>query len=202
VYPTYKWQVYSRVRFGHTKDQRGSKSQELLYNIVKTVIPNIPVYSNYRLPLEDRKITKESLPSYEFDVSYSVLYISQKLTSKVFIPHLSLAFEYQGETHYFSSHIFGKASNRQRADQIKRNFAKQMGITLISIPFWWDKSPNSLASTIRHYRPEIDINEVFLSKSAIPSEMPAKFQNSQYFTANCAREFNNQVNPTRWYVCM
>ena len=120
-----------------------------------------------------------------------------RLFEKVFLPNLSLALEYQGETHFFSTHIFGKSSDRQRADQIKFHFASQMGITLISIPFWWDKSPNSLASTIRLYRPDITVNGV-LPASPISSEMPIKFQKRFRYTPNSSEEWNDQIDPTGW----
>jgi hypothetical protein len=90
----------------------------------------------------------------------------------IFLPHLSLAFEYQGEQHYVSN-FMGNLSVRQRRDQSKLKFASQLGITVISIPFWWDRSPNSLASTIQHYRPDIQIQT---KEPPIPAEMPAQFK--------------------------
>jgi hypothetical protein len=90
---------------------------------------------------------------------------------RIFLPHLSLAFEYQGEQHYVSN-FMGSPDIRQRRDQSKLKFASQLGITVISIPFWWDRSPNSLASTIQYFRPDIHIQ----AKEAppIPAEMPLK----------------------------
>jgi hypothetical protein len=119
------------------------------------------------------------------------------LQLKVFVPHLSLALEYQGETHYYSTHMFGKASDRQRADQIKQNFAKQMGITLLSIPFWWDKSSSSLAATIQAYRPDINADLIPLS-NPIPSEIPLKFQNKFSYIPNASKEYTEQLDPTGW----
>jgi hypothetical protein len=92
----------------------------------------------------------------------------------IFLPHLSLALEYQGEHHYFSSNYFGGLAIHQRRDQAKRKFASQFGITLISIPFWWDCSSDSLASTIEYYRP--DINLQAKEVPPIPLEMPVKFK--------------------------
>ena len=118
------------------------------------------------------------------------------MTIQVFLPHLSLALEYQGETHYFSSHIFGKASTRQRADEIKQNFAKQMGITLIPIPFWWDKSSKSLASTIQLYRPDIQFYNVSKMGLPIPAEMPAIAKNRFKYVPSVPKKFNGQVDIT------
>jgi hypothetical protein len=107
--------------------------------------------------------------------------------------------EYQGETHYFTSHIFGKATDRQRADELKANFAKQIGITVVAIPFWWDKSPHSLAHTIRLQRPDLNIPGL-LYKTSIPSKMPAKFQKRFNYTPNVSKGYSDKVDPTGWYV--
>jgi hypothetical protein len=117
---------------------------------------------------------------------------------QVFIPQYSLALEYQGETHYFSSHIFGKASDRKQVDQIKRKYAEQIGVTLISIPFWWDKSPHSLASTIHLHRPDINFNKAQLHIPPIPTEMPLTLQNRFRHIPNSAKEYQDQVDPTGW----
>jgi hypothetical protein len=95
------------------------------------------------------------------------------LILEIFLPNLSLAFEYQGQHHYFTNY-FGSSSVNQRRDQSKRKFASQLGITLISIPFWWDKSSNSLASTIQYYRPDINIQAK--NVPPIPLEMPIRLK--------------------------
>jgi hypothetical protein len=92
----------------------------------------------------------------------------------IFLPQLSLALEYQGEHHYLPTDLFGGLPVYQRRDQSKRKFASQFGITLISIPFWWDHSSASLSSTIQYYRPDINIQESKVPP--IPLEMPAKLR--------------------------
>jgi hypothetical protein len=97
------------------------------------------------------------------------------LIQEIFLPHLSLAIEYQGEQHYNLNKVyFGSVENNQRRDQAKRKFAKQFGITLIPIPFWWDKSPDSLASTLHYYRPDIKLQAKEVPP--IPLEMPVKIK--------------------------
>jgi hypothetical protein len=100
------------------------------------------------------------------------------MTRKIFLPHLSLAFEYQGEHHFLSVDHFGSSEIRQRRDQSKRKFASQLGITLISIPFWWDRSSNSLVSTIQYYRPDLGVGDSSSKGKAppIPLEMPIRFK--------------------------
>jgi hypothetical protein len=139
---------------------------------LKALLPNTTISSNVIIPAEDMIIEEEDrLRIYEFDVSFVKL--SLLLIQKIFIPHLSLALEYQGEHHY-SSHFFGSALVRQRRDQAKLKFARQFGITLISIPFWWDKSSDSLASTLHYYRPDIKLQAKEVPP--IPLEMPVKIK--------------------------
>ena len=97
---------------------------------------------------------------------------------KIFLPHLSLALEYQGEHHYFSNDQYGKLAIYQRRDQAKRKFASQFGITLIPIPFWWDRSSDSLASTIEYYRPDINL-QTKKKVLPIPPEMPDRFKKAR-----------------------
>ncbi len=56
----------------------------------------------------------------------------------IYIPNLSLAFEYQGEHHYRSSSIYGTPERQQEHDAEKHDACKSSGITLIPIPFWWN----------------------------------------------------------------
>jgi hypothetical protein len=116
----------------------------------------------------------------------------------VYFPFLQLAFEYQGETHYHSTSVFGSASKRQRNDALKRKFASNMGITLISIPFWWDKSVASLEATIHYYRP--DLIQATPSGKPIPLQMPNKYTKQFVYVPNAAKDWNEDVDPTGWYV--
>ncbi len=117
---------------------------------------------------------------------------------KIFLPDLSLAFEYQGETHYFSSHIFGRATDRQRNDNIKLQYAREMGITLISIPFWWKKSLSALSVTIQSHRPDLILDHISLRSPPIPSEMPLDIQQKFRYVPNSASYFKRTVDPTGW----
>jgi hypothetical protein len=74
IYPEHNWAKYDRWKFGHSTDQRGSKSQSLLLQNIQKLLPGIPTVSNYRLPLEENdKYQLEGnsgLRYYELDVSY------------------------------------------------------------------------------------------------------------------------------------
>lgn len=88
----------------------------------------------------------------------------EKKQIDVFIPHLDLAFEYQGNLqdqntltsgmqHYQSSFLF--SSEQKERDVVKKEILKKAGITLIEIPYWWDMKEESLVAYIRQQRPDL-----------------------------------------------
>jgi hypothetical protein len=95
--------------------------------------------------------------------------------------------------HYHSSRTFGPASVRQQNDELKKLYTKQMGITLIPIPYWWDKSVESLAATIQSYR--IDLSEFTRGAgSPISTTIPARVFK---YEPNVAQEYADE-DPTGW----
>jgi hypothetical protein len=70
-----------------------------------------------------------------------------------------IAFEYQGEPHFYNLGLSGSAVKRKQNDILKAQFCQSIGFTLISVPFWWDKQISSLATTINHVRPDIQLHE-------------------------------------------
>jgi len=73
----------------------------------------------------------------------------------IFIPSLTLAFEYQGEQHYVSSNYFGPAEIRFQRDTEKEGACANANITLIKIPYWWDRTKSYLISTISNARNDL-----------------------------------------------
>lgn len=73
----------------------------------------------------------------------------------LYLPTLSLAFEFQGEQHFFEVHAFGPQKVYTDRDQSKRQACNSLGISLIEVPFWWDWNNESLAATVRAVRPEL-----------------------------------------------
>ncbi len=58
---------------------------------------------------------------------------------KTYLPTYALAFEYQGVQHFCDFYYFGTSVRMyQQLDQEKRGYCKQLGITLIEIPYWWN----------------------------------------------------------------
>ena len=73
----------------------------------------------------------------------------------VYIPSLNLAFEYQGEQHY-NQNLFSDERIRQR-DEEKRQLCKHAGITLIEVPYTWNKEKDSIVELIHKQRPDIKL---------------------------------------------
>jgi hypothetical protein len=47
--------------------------------------------------------------------------------------------------------IYGFLDKRTFNDQLKQQLSAEVGVTLISIPFWWDKTEESLLATLKKY---------------------------------------------------
>jgi hypothetical protein len=73
----------------------------------------------------------------------------------VYLPKERLAFEYQGEQHYYDIYALGNLWVQRERDKEKRKVCKENEITLIEIPYWWDFKKPSLIATIHAYRPEL-----------------------------------------------
>jgi len=113
----------------------------------------------------------------QFNLNFKTTYqpkLNNKLEFDIFIPELSLSFEYNGEQHYQPVSIFHDSlQKRQSRDQFKSKFCEDNGITLIIVPYWWDHSISSLAQTIRLARPDISIPAISVSKP-----IPQKYMKS------------------------
>ncbi len=91
------------------------------------------------------------------------------LIDKIFLPSLSLAFEYNGEYHYkfiamYLSMLPCVLMNRsyfsskvKERDEKKKDWCQQAGITLINVPFWWDRKVETLITAIQLARPDIKL---------------------------------------------
>ena len=76
----------------------------------------------------------------------------------IFLPKERLAIEYQGEQHYRDLYLLGSGWNQKEKDEEKRISCREKEITLIEIPYWWDKQQSSLASTIHKERKDLLIS--------------------------------------------
>jgi len=78
----------------------------------------------------------------------------------IYVPTFNLAFEYQGHHHYHDSKLFGGCMSHQQRDYEKHHLSGSHGITLIEVPYWWQRDKDSLATTLHKYRPDISSLEL------------------------------------------
>lgn len=59
-------------------------------------------------------------------------------------------------------------------DQLKKQLCEQNGIKLIAIPYWWDKSLESLLGTLIHHGiyPNEELSKNMSDYQPIPEEQP------------------------------
>lgn len=72
-----------------------------------------------------------------------------------YIPSLNVAFEYNGNHHYKNTVYQGPCHTRIDNDRHKIGQCGNLGISLITVPHWWDKTEGSLQATIHAARPDI-----------------------------------------------
>jgi hypothetical protein len=79
----------------------------------------------------------------------------QAVQIDVLIPDLNLAFEYQGEHHYLDVAAPGVSDRKASVDLSKAAQCMKEGITLISVPYWWDGSIETISNEIHDVRPDL-----------------------------------------------
>src|SRR5689334_12803883 len=93
----------------------------------------------------------------------------RKIELDAYIPTLRLAFEYQGEHHYHDIYSLGNKWSQKERDNEKRLACEEKRITLIEIPYWWDREKSSLMATIHAKRSDLLEHA---SGEQIPNESP------------------------------
>lgn len=79
----------------------------------------------------------------------------RKLELDLYIPSLNLAFEYNGQQHYKDIGYFQPTHQYQTRDDLKQQACKLAGISLISVPYWWNRKKESLVATILKHNPQL-----------------------------------------------
>lgn len=124
VYPEFPWEPQNFLKLS------SHKSQSLIFRTLQELLPdNTHIEYNYAHP----QLRYENGQNMELDV---------------FVPAYALAFEYQGEQHYHELSHFLSGDVVQEKDIQKRKLCRNIGITLIEVPYWWDCKQSSLAATI------------------------------------------------------
>ena len=86
-------------------------------------------------------------------------------SSKMYYPRPiapNLAFEFNGVHHFFSSKFYGESAILAKRDLQKSRECQKEGITLVMIPYWWNKTIESLQSIIYNVRPDL-LSKMYLS---------------------------------------
>ena len=125
LYPKFKWQP---ERF-----RRALRSQNKLLACAKKLYPEHIVKYNYLHP----------------DMRFSGS--DSKMELDVFLPEPGLAFEYQGEQHFHPIQYYGgekTLKTTQIRDAEKRLACAAKNITLIEVPYTWDRSEAELQQMI------------------------------------------------------
>lgn len=137
VYPEHCWDE------SNDEENRAASlmksSQRSLVTKVRELFPLSIVKENWR---SEEVIGKGSGRNLEIDV---------------YLPAERIGFEYQGQQHYGDIFAFGKRPKER--DTEKRRECEEAGITLIAVPYWWDRTLVGLRETIREKRPDLKIND-------------------------------------------
>jgi hypothetical protein len=147
VYPDVDWTV---ANFSN----RGKRStQRLLRLALEQIFPNEDIKEEYR---DARMKYQDSNAAMELDFV---------------LPVFNLAIEFQGIQHYRDAIKLGEFRAYRARDLEKQAAAREVGLTLITVPYWWDLSVSSLINTIHQHRPDIVPRQVGNGES-IPSQEP------------------------------
>eukprot|EP01125_Pyxidicula_operculata_P012400 TRINITY_DN4071_c0_g1_i1.p1 TRINITY_DN4071_c0_g1~~TRINITY_DN4071_c0_g1_i1.p1 ORF type:complete len:529 (+),score=58.27 TRINITY_DN4071_c0_g1_i1:43-1629(+) len=156
TYPNFAWDV---DRFSQTNKK---SRQRWLMILLKEIYHNVDIHEDYKYkyPPDSDASSKGGSSIMELDI---------------FIPEYSLAFEYHGEQHYHEG-PFSEYSNlelQRMRDTQKLERCKKCEIVLVVIPYWWDKTIESLIATIRDESSgsllPSDLDPTLLSGNPIPS---------------------------------
>eukprot|EP01124_Arcella_intermedia_P024109 TRINITY_DN3987_c0_g2_i2.p1 TRINITY_DN3987_c0_g2~~TRINITY_DN3987_c0_g2_i2.p1 ORF type:complete len:480 (-),score=120.91 TRINITY_DN3987_c0_g2_i2:412-1851(-) len=125
----------------------------------------------------------------------------------IWVPNYHLALEYQGEQHYHDLHSAfgpnGMVSLYMDRDNKKKTTCAERGITLATIPYWWDGTSNSLSSTLHLLR-----SDVFpmTDAPAIPTNPPTKRKGPMKDHEGIVSflmhgmEWDGEQDPTGWFI--
>ena len=131
-YPNVEWD--DEVFFGRGFRQA---TQRWLSEILAGLFPSETMFLNYRYAS-----LKKNGDRKEFQLD-------------AYFPHLSLAFEYQGIQHYEQLNVCGDLKGRLSSDEEKAACCARDGISLIHVPFWWNKQRPPLLAAILEQRPDL-----------------------------------------------
>jgi hypothetical protein len=150
---------------------RSHKRERLMFKTLKEIFLTQDVMVNYIHP----------------DLRYVATNRKRTLQLDVFFPNLMLAFEYQGEQHYGrSAFLWEETSTQMQRDQLKSEICRNVGITLVAVPYWWDGSRSQLEAAIykvcykeESRRSSLELPSISLLAQHCSNETPSTFLHIQ-----------------------
>lgn len=94
-------------------------------------------------------------------------------------------------------HNSSSLEQRQESDNLKINSCKQKGITLVQIPYWWDRKLQSLAATINFLRPDL-LTSISITSTPISTVEPSNRINSNDIISSS--NWGEVHAPMKWFV--
>jgi len=142
VYSIYPWEEDRVLKIGGRKKAAQRWLAVTLRKIFSQVFQDqIVIHEDYKHPFI--RFPETNFPM-EFDV---------------FVPSLSLAFEYQGQHHF--NDVFGLAKTYELRDAQKRRACFSAGITFIEIRYdEWDGNAEWLKNEIKTQRPDLELKNI------------------------------------------
>eukprot|EP01124_Arcella_intermedia_P022228 TRINITY_DN3269_c0_g1_i6.p1 TRINITY_DN3269_c0_g1~~TRINITY_DN3269_c0_g1_i6.p1 ORF type:complete len:532 (-),score=121.07 TRINITY_DN3269_c0_g1_i6:292-1683(-) len=141
-------------------------------------------------------------PSLYWDVE-----AGHKMELDIWVPRYQLALEYQGEHHYHDlCSAYGPSGSLAlyaQRDERKKQACREMGITLITVPYWWDGSKESLNATLYHIRPDVFQPTAFPAIPVTPLPLPKSqflLKEDQISTFLMHGKVWNKGDPTGWVI--
>jgi hypothetical protein len=73
----------------------------------------------------------------------------------IFVPALRIALEFDGEHHYGDVSGVGQWTEKAASDAQKMAICLREGISLVRVPYWWDRKQSTLKQLVVAVRPEL-----------------------------------------------
>eukprot|EP01124_Arcella_intermedia_P001376 TRINITY_DN10741_c1_g6_i1.p1 TRINITY_DN10741_c1_g6~~TRINITY_DN10741_c1_g6_i1.p1 ORF type:complete len:432 (+),score=112.01 TRINITY_DN10741_c1_g6_i1:52-1347(+) len=80
---------------------------------------------------------------------------NHKMELDIWVPTFNLALEYQGEQHYYDLLFFGSFALSKERDLKKKSACESKGISILHVPFWWDRTKESLWTLLVQFQPDL-----------------------------------------------
>eukprot|EP01126_Amoeba_proteus_P021253 TRINITY_DN2152_c0_g1_i5.p1 TRINITY_DN2152_c0_g1~~TRINITY_DN2152_c0_g1_i5.p1 ORF type:complete len:459 (-),score=79.09 TRINITY_DN2152_c0_g1_i5:847-2223(-) len=130
----------------------------------------------------------------------------RRMQLDIWIPKYNLALEYQGEQHYYDLPQRdgpGTVLVVWERDRLKTEACEKKGILLVQIPYWWDKSKESLSSTLHLVLPKLFADT---KSPPIPIHPPHSLMDNRRKPIEASLMHGNEFqpsllsDPTGWYI--